>query len=79
MPANWPKNPSSELILDGTVCGGLAVRDHHTRPPHHLWIGQNRGNSCPSQRAINARASLPAEILALGLSCVSLTPQLKRE
>jgi hypothetical protein len=26
-----------------------------------------------------SRASIPAEILALGPSCVSLTPQLKRE
>jgi hypothetical protein len=33
----------------------------------------------PSERLTNARASMPAEILALGLSCVSLTPQLKRE
>jgi hypothetical protein len=38
------------------------------------WIGrsliiagsaENRGNSCPSQQLINARASMPAEILAL--------------
>jgi hypothetical protein len=40
---------------------------------------RTRGASVVRGRAINARASLPAEILALGLSCVSLTPQLKRE
>jgi hypothetical protein len=33
----------------------------------------------PSQRLTNARASIPAEILALGPSCVSPSPQLKRE
>jgi hypothetical protein len=32
----------------------------------------------PSQRSTNAR-NIPADILALGPSCVSLTPQLKRE
>jgi hypothetical protein len=33
----------------------------------------------PSQRSTNARASIPAYILALGPSCVSHVPQLKRE
>jgi hypothetical protein len=33
----------------------------------------------PSLRSTNARASIPADVLALGPSCVSLTPQLKRE
>jgi len=33
----------------------------------------------PSQRSTNARASIAAEILALGPSCVSPAPQLKRE
>jgi hypothetical protein len=50
------------------------------------WIGRRRiifGSAeiaaiPPSQRATNARANIPAEILALGPSCVSLTPQLKR-
>src|SRR6266487_702864 len=41
-------------------------------PPDHLWIGRNRGQFLPSQRLTNARASIPAEILALGPSCVSL-------
>src|SRR5437660_10799808 len=36
-------------------------------PPDHLWIQQ----FLPSQRLTNARASIPAEILALGPSCVS--------
>jgi len=44
-------------------------------PPDHLWIQQ----FLPSQRLTNARTSIPAEVLALGPSCVSLTPQLKRE
>jgi hypothetical protein len=39
-----------------------------------------RPSSCPRVlRLTNVRASIPAEILALGPSCVSHTPQLKRE
>jgi hypothetical protein len=41
--------------------------------------GRNRCNSCPSQRSTNARASIPADILTLGPSCVSHAPRLKRE
>ncbi|HEX2511098.1 MAG TPA: hypothetical protein VHK44_00700, partial [Xanthobacteraceae bacterium] len=48
-------------------------------PPDHLWIGRKSRQFLPSQRSTNARASIPADILALGPSCVSLTPQLKRE
>jgi hypothetical protein len=33
----------------------------------------------PSQRSTNARANIPADILALGPSCVSPAAQLKRE
>src|SRR5205807_8977311 len=40
---------------------------------------ENRGQFLPSQRLTNARASIPAEILALGPSCVSPSPQLKRD
>jgi hypothetical protein len=47
-------------------------------PPHHLWIGRNRADSCPlSDRP--TPASIPADILALGPSCVSPAAQLKRE
>jgi hypothetical protein len=48
-------------------------------PPDHLWIGAKSRQFLPSQRLTNARTSIPAEILALGPSCVSPTPQLKRE
>ena len=49
-------------------------------PSDHLWIGRNRGNSCPSQRATNAPRKHPLlDILALSPSCVSHTAQLKRE
>jgi len=48
-------------------------------PPDHLWIDRKSRPFLPSQRLSNARASIPADILALGPSCVSLTPQLKRE
>jgi hypothetical protein len=44
-------------------------------PPNHLWIGRNRGKSCHPQRLTNIRASIAAE----WPSCVSATPQLKRE
>ena len=47
--------------------------------PDHLWIGQKSRQFLPSQRCssvTNARASIPAEILAtLGSSCVSRTPR----
>jgi len=51
------------------------------------WIGRSWIVSGPAeiaaiaclQRSTNARASIPADILALGSSCVSHTPQLKRE
>jgi hypothetical protein len=48
-------------------------------PPDHLWIGRKSRQFLPSQRSTNARASIPADILALGPSCVSHTAQLKRE
>ena len=48
-------------------------------PPDHLWIGRKSRQFLPSQRFTNARVSIPAENLALGPSCVSPTPQLKRE
>src|SRR5258708_34831876 len=47
--------------------------------PDHLWISRKSRQFLPSQRLSNARASIPAEILARGLSCVSATLQLKRE
>jgi hypothetical protein len=47
--------------------------------PDHLWIGKKSQQFLPSQRSANARASIAAEILALGPSCISSTPQLKRE
>jgi hypothetical protein len=47
-------------------------------PPDHLWIGRKSRQFLPlSDRP--TPASIPADILALGPSCVSLTPQLKRE
>jgi hypothetical protein len=48
-------------------------------PPDHLWIGRKSRQFLPSQRSTDARASIPADILALGPSCVSHTAQLKRE
>jgi hypothetical protein len=42
-----------------------------------LWIGTKSRQVLPSERLIRAR--IPAEILARGPSCVSPTPQLKRE
>src|SRR5438876_584439 len=51
-------------------------------PPDHLWIGRKSRQFLPSQRCssmTNAAERTPAEILALGPSCVSATPQLKRE
>ena len=47
--------------------------------PDHLWISRKSRQFLPSQRSANARASIAAEILALGPSCISSTPQLKRE
>jgi hypothetical protein len=47
-------------------------------PPDHLWIGRKSRQFLPSQRSTDARASIAADILALGPSCV-YTPQLKRE
>jgi hypothetical protein len=47
--------------------------------PDHFWIGRKSRQFLPSQRSANARASIAAEILALGPSCISSTPQLKRE
>jgi len=48
--------------------------------PDHLWIGLKiAAIPAISARLTNARASIPAEILALGPSCVSPSPQLKRE
>jgi hypothetical protein len=47
-------------------------------PPYHLWIAKNRADSYPlSDRP--TPGSIPADILALGPSCVSLTLQLERE
>jgi hypothetical protein len=48
-------------------------------PPDHLSIGRKSRQFLPSQRSTDARASIPADILALGPSCVSHTAQLKRE
>jgi hypothetical protein len=48
-------------------------------PLDHLGIGPQSPQLLRSQRLSNIRASTPADILALGLSCVSSTPQLKRE
>jgi hypothetical protein len=42
-------------------------------PPDHLWIGRKFA----PQRSTDPRASIAADILALGPSCVSLTPQLQ--
>jgi hypothetical protein len=44
-----------------------------------LWIGTKSRQVLPSERLINTRARIPAEILARGLSCVSPTSQLTRE
>jgi hypothetical protein len=48
-------------------------------PPDHLWIGTKWRQFLRSQRLTNAPASIPAEILALGPSCVCPMLQLKRE
>jgi len=49
-------------------------------PPDHLWIGTKSRQFLPAISAIaNVRARMAAEILAPGPSCVSSTPQLKRE
>jgi hypothetical protein len=47
--------------------------------PDHLWIGRKSRQFLPSQRSANARASIAAEIRALGPSCITSTPQLKLE
>src|SRR5438094_10060455 len=49
--------------------------------PGRIIFGSGRKSRqfLPSQRLTNVRASIPAEILALGPSCVSPSPQLKRE
>ena len=44
---------------------------------HHLWTGTKSRQFLPFQRVTDARARMLAEILALGRSCVSATPQLK--
>jgi len=48
-------------------------------PPDHLWIGRKIAAVPAPQRSTDPRPSIAAEILALGPSCVSPAPQLKRE
>jgi hypothetical protein len=72
-----------------TVQHALSPRPFHpTKRVGYCWIGrgliisgsaENRGNSCHlSDQPTPAQASL-LEILVLGPSCISSTPQLKRE
>jgi hypothetical protein len=64
------------------------VHFSRTKRVGYCWIGrcliisgsaENRGSSCHLSDQPTPRASIAAEILALGPSCISSTPQLKRE
>src|SRR5258708_40008026 len=77
IPAIGPVVYAACVSLDGTQ---MQIRGQAGQtPPAHLWIGRKSRQFLSSQRSTNARATIPAEILASNPSCASPTAQLKRE
>ena len=76
-----PSLTSNDELMPGCIAG--ETRDGEVGASCRLlWIGRKSrpfvlSPQCSSMN--NARATMPAEILAWGPSCVSPTPQLKRE
>jgi hypothetical protein len=73
---------TTDALFAGKVQRKLSNGVAQLAAQDHLWIGTKSRQFLPSQRCssmTNARASIPAEILALGPSCVSPPPQLERE